>query len=141
MTSRSTSPATPRPNSCDEGEELIVYFDAGPRSVQTAQSYSGEVFMVVSGSGQASGTEYTDAFYRFTDPAANDISPSVIGFSFTINGRLAKEFIPGKQVPPYSEDHVYSFSIMAPGGALSFGVADTAVDDNTGSYQVTVCKQ
>jgi hypothetical protein len=154
MTSRPTSPATqpvtstsgaPETSavstSCADYESLVVDFADGLNSAQTRNSYSGEVFLTVSGSGQSSSSEYTDAFYVFTDPDGNETFPSIIGFSLAINGRLAREFIPDQRVPLYRDDHVYSFSIMAPGGVLTFGVHDEYIFDNMGSYQVTVCKQ
>jgi hypothetical protein len=131
----------PEPTSCNDGEHLVAAFDRGQFAVQTNNSYSGQVLITVSGSGQASGAEYTDAFYTFTDFEGNEVFPYVYGFYLMINGKRADEFIPGRQVPPYSADHVYSFSIEAPGGVLSFGVDDEYTADNAGSYQVEVCRQ
>jgi hypothetical protein len=131
----------PVSTSCADNEQLVAPFDEGQYAVRTKQSYSGQVLITVSGYGQASGAEYTDAFYTFTDGEGNEVFPYVYGFYLMINGKRADELIPGGQVPRYSADHVYSFSIEAPGGVLSFGVDDTYTPDNSGSYQVTVCKQ
>jgi outer membrane protein assembly factor BamD (BamD/ComL family) len=125
---------------CPKTESVNVPFDGGPASTRTRYSYSGRVFITVSGTGQASGTDYTDAFYVFADSEGNKLSPEMIGFSLTINGQLAKNLIPQGQVPTYRDDHVYTFDINAPGGGLYFGVDDQS-DDNTGSYRVNLCKK
>src|SRR5688572_28087923 len=91
----------PGPTSCDNSEQLVAPFGRGQYAVQTKYSYSGQVFITVSGSGQASGAEYTDAFYTFTDLDGNEVPPYVYGFYLMINGKRADEWIPGKQVPPY----------------------------------------
>jgi hypothetical protein len=131
--------STAMSTACLNRERVIVLFADGVYSAQTEFRYSGKVLISISGTGQASGTEYTDAFYAFTDYEGNRTNPRLIGFSLTINGRLARDLISEKQVPPYQEDHIYSFVIDAPGGALRFGVDDTATDDNTGSYTIDLC--
>jgi hypothetical protein len=121
------------------GESLVVPFTGGLQAVVTRNAYSGIVTLTVTGIGQASGTSYTDAFYLLTDYAGNPIPPIVPdGWTLTINGNLAKELIPGRQVPAYRGDHSYTFQINAPGGRLTFGVSDIYTADNTGSYSVNI---
>ncbi len=127
------------PAALEGGESLVVPFKGGVQAVTTGHTYSGAVTLTVSGIGQASGTSYTDAFYVLTDYAGNPVPPTVPnGWTLTINGNLAKNLIPGQQVPPYRSDHSYTFQINAPGGRLTFGVSDTGTYDNTGSYSVSI---
>jgi hypothetical protein len=94
--------------------------------------------------GQASGSNYGDAFYLFADGSGNPISPpqhytSQYNWVLAINGQHAEAFTLGQQVPAYRADHRYSFQIQAPSGALSFGVSDGYGPDNTGSYLIGLC--
>jgi hypothetical protein len=121
------------------GESLVVPFRGGWQAATTGNSYAGLVTVTVSGIGQASGTAYTDAFYVLTDYAGHPVPPTVPNaWTLAINGGLAKLLIPGQQVPAYRGDHTYTFPINAPGGRLTFGVADGYTADNTGSYAVSI---
>jgi hypothetical protein len=127
------------PAAPEGGESLVVPFKGGWQAVTTGNAYSGLITLTVIGIGQASGTAFTDAFYVLTDYAGNPVPPTVAnGWILAINGTLAKELIPGQQVPAYRSDHSYTFQINAPGGRLTFGVADSYTADNTGSYSVSV---
>ncbi len=120
-------------------ETVIAPFSGGIYAAQTSNSYQGSITITVAGIGQASGTQYSDAFYIFTDDNGNPITPWYPGgWVLRINGQLARELIPGQQVPLYRSDHVYTFQIGAPGGILTFGVSDTLTNDNTGNYTVTL---
>lgn len=93
---------------------------------------------MVSGVGQASSTQYSDAFYRYTDTSGNPYSnprhPSC--WVLYINGQPTEDFV--SPFPVYNSSHVYTVTMTAPGGQLSFGVCDPDPSDNTGSYTVTV---
>jgi hypothetical protein len=126
---------------CAISENIAVSFTDGVYATDTENSYKGKVTITVSGVGQSSGTQYSDAFYLFTDGDNNLITPdSTSGFTLTINGDLAYYLIPNERIPAYRSNHNYEFEISAPGGNLSFGVADEATDDNTGSYELTLCQ-
>jgi hypothetical protein len=125
------------------GETLVVHFADGPYAVTTEQEYAGPVTITVSGVGQASGTQYSDAFYILTDHDGNPIDPwhpdlPSYNWILWINGENAKHFIPGQVVPDFERDHIYVFEINAPGVPLTFGVGDVYTPDNTGSYTVRV---
>jgi hypothetical protein len=100
----------------------------------------------VSGTGQAQGTAYSDAFYVYTDSSGNPITPVHFpypsyqyGWTLWINGvtpEYDNTFI--SAVPAYRSDHTYTFSIVAPGGHINFAVGDAGTSDNTGSYTVTI---
>lgn len=56
-----------------------------------------------------------------------------------INGAPATALLPGQQAPTYRADHTYQVTIEAAGEPLVFGVGDSNVRDNSGSYEVTIC--
>jgi len=123
-------------------ESLVVPFTGGPQAVTTRSTYSGVVTLTVTGIGQASGTQFSDAFYLLTDYAGNPIPPyhptCEYNWVLWINGQHAENLIEGQQVPVYRGDHSYTFSINAPGGHLTFGVGDVYTADNVGSYSVNI---
>lgn len=123
-------------------ETLIVHFADGTNAVTSQHEYSGLVTITVSDIGQASGTQYSDAFYLLTDHYGNPIDPvhPTVYYNWVlwINGQHAENLIPGRQVPSYQGDHTYTFEINAPGGYLTFGVGDVGTGDNTGSYTVNL---
>ncbi len=123
-------------------EILSVPFVNGPNGKTTANSYTGNVAIYVSGTGQAAGAAFSDAFYIFTDGSGNPITPvHNPAFGLCINGQPVDNFLP--VIPPFSgsSDHPYQFTITAPGGQLTFGVCDTFTVDNTGSFTITVVSQ
>ena len=121
-------------------EMLTVPFAEGDVGVQTVNSYSGRVLVKVRGTGQAAGTQWSDAFYLFTDDQGNPVEPWHIpgGFNFTlwINGGPVDDFV--DPIPPYNPDHVYVFQIDVPEGPLTFAVGDSYTVDNAGEYQIVV---
>jgi hypothetical protein len=118
-------------------ERLTVPFTAGEAGVQTVNSYSGRVMVTVWGTGQAAGTQWSDAFYIFTDYDGNPVEPwHMPGFILWINGSPVDDFV--RWIPPYNPLHVYMFLINVPEGLLNFGVGDLGVGDNTGEYQIIV---
>lgn len=131
----------PTAPACSIGETVIIPFTGGTYAAQTLNSYSGTIIVTVSGTGQAAGTQYSDAFYFFTDTEGKQIDPKYpAGWVLRINGQLASDMIPGQQVPSYNSDHVYTFNVNAPDGKLTFGVSDVTTSDNTGSYTIVLCQ-
>ena len=126
--------------SCAIGETVMVPFTGGINAVLTQNSYNGTVILTASGTGQASGSDYNDAFYIYADVNGNPIELSNSEAFLTIEGKPANELISGEQVQAYRSDHVYTFSITASGGRLAFGVNDSGADDNTGSYEIVLCQ-
>jgi uncharacterized repeat protein (TIGR01451 family) len=124
-------------------ETVVVPFRSGIGGVQTQQSFSGPVTVTVSGTGQASGTAWSDAFYIYTDFQGNPVPPThpTTHYNYTlwINDGPADAYV--SPIPAYRPDHVYTFPINAPGGRLRFAVGDELSGDNSGEYTITVTPQ
>jgi hypothetical protein len=138
-----TATNTPPPRVVNPNSEtLTVYFKDGATGVSTLNEYVGMVMVTVIGTGRASATQLSDAFYVFTDFNGNPIEPmrfkELYNFTLWINGGPADEYV--EPVPPYNDDHIYEFIITTPGGKLVFAVGDVAVADNDGYFTVTVSK-
>ena len=132
---------TNAPESCSSFERLTVPFTGGYNAAYTQYSYQGKIFVTVSGTGQSSGTQHTDAFYLFADGYGKSIMPEYPReWILTINGKPASDLIPNGEIPTYQSDHVYNFAVIVPDGILSFGVNDGFASDNTGSYTITLCQ-
>jgi YVTN family beta-propeller protein len=116
-------------------ESLNVPFSGGVNAATTQLSFSGPVSITVSGVGQASGAEMSDAFYVYS-PGTPTHYTGQYNFGLQINGQQAENFT--GSVPPYDSSHIYTFQINAPGGALTFGVGDAGTSDNTGNYTVEI---
>lgn len=125
-------------------ETLIVPFDLGTQGVQTSRAYSGPITIIVSGYGQAAGTQESDAFYIFTDSDGNPVTPwheaQYYNFGLWINGGPVDNWV--APIPDYQNNHTYTIKIFAPGSHLTFafGVGDADVGDNSGAFTVTVTK-
>ena len=136
-------PATTMVGQAESGrthETLTVPFTNGDVGVQTVNSYRGRVLVKVRGIGQAAGSDWSDAFYVFTDGEGNPVEPwhSTEWYNATlwINGGPADAFL--DPIPPYNPDHVYVFQIDVPEGPLTFAVGDSYTVDNGGEYQIVV---
>jgi hypothetical protein len=115
---------------------LTAPFTGGATAVHTSQSYTGPMTITVSGTGQAQGTMHSDAFYIYTDAHGNPVAPSHHTYAtLCINGHPVDQFV--QPIPPYSSDHTYKLTINAPGGPLTFGVCDSILTDNSGSFTIT----
>ena len=119
-------------------ESLTVPFRLGAAGAQTTNSYGGRTQVKVRGTGQASNTEWSDAFYIFTNAQGDPVDPyhPEDWFMLWINGVPVDAFV--DRIPPYNPDHVYVFQISAPEGPLTFAVGDYGVGDNAGEYQIVV---
>ena len=121
-------------------ETLIVPFANGTTGAQTSRSYTGTVSITVAGVGQAAGTQWSDAFYIYTNYSGQPVTPShpttFYNWTLWINGGPADNLV--QPIPSYNPAHVYTFTINAPGGPLTFAVGDTGTWDNTGAYTVTL---
>lgn len=128
---------------CDGGENLTAQFTGGVNAVASALTYRGLDTVTVSGVGQASGGDYSDAFYIFADGNGNPITPwhptGQYNWLLSINGAHAEALIRDQHVPAYRLDHRYTFQIIAPAGGLTFGVGDAYTADNTGRYVIGLC--
>jgi len=130
-----TPTATLPPTTTTVEGPLIALFTGGRVAVNTAQSYSGPVTITVSGTGQAQGTFHSDAFYVYTDANGNTVAPSHHTYAtLCINGQRVDQFV--QPIPAYNPAHIYKLTFTAPGGPLTFGVCDTILRDNTGSFTI-----
>jgi hypothetical protein len=119
-------------------ETLTAPFINGPNGATTADNYTGRISISVSGTGQAAGLAFSDAFYLFADGAGNPFPPRhEDDFGLCINNQPVGNYV---AIPPYQSDHTYQFSIKFKGKpqTITFGVCDTFTSDNTGSYTITV---
>lgn len=123
-------------------ETLTVYFKDGATGVETLNEYSEPVSVLVQGTGQAGSTARSDAFYVFTDNNGETIEPihpkDFYNFTLWINGEPADTLV--DPIPPYNSDHVYEFTIKAPGGKLIYAVGDVYVADNDGYFTIQILK-
>jgi hypothetical protein len=123
-------------------ETLTVSFKDGASGVSTENYYSGPVTILVQGTGQAGSTALSDAFYVFTDNNGQSVEPQhftdFYNFTLWINGEPADTLV--DPIPPYNADHVYEFTILAPGGRLVFAVGDVYLSDNEGYYTIQMLK-
>jgi len=128
-------------------ETLNVPFTGGSAAATTLNSYSGEVWITVSGTGTIAATPpVNDAFYVFTDAAGVEITPVYPDPAVTpdsgilwINGAAAQSAIVDWVAPPaYDTAHTYAFLATVAAGTISFGVGDSAPTDNTGAYTVWI---
>lgn len=120
-------------------ETLTVPFANGPDGATTTNSYASTVTINVSGTGQASATAYSDAFYIFTDNDGNPITPvHNAAFGLCINNQAVDNYVAA--IPAYSSDHTYQFTISVGSSSqqITFGVCDQYTVDNTGSFTITV---
>ena len=114
---------------------LTALFAGGPNTVQTTRSYSGPMIFTVSGTGQTQGTLHSDAFYIYADANGNTVAPSHHSYAtLCINSHPVDQFV--QTIPLYRSDHTYKLTINAPGGPLTFGVCDSVLTDNTGSFTI-----
>ena len=134
---------TPSPTTITT-ETFRVYFNsanASGQGVPTQHTYSGTVSVVVSGYGQASSTQYSDAFYIYTDTSGNPLPTPHTSTCWImyINGNTADSFV---GLPSYNSSHSYSVSMnMSQPGTINFGICDGQSADNTGYLTITVQQQ
>jgi serine/threonine protein kinase len=150
-TAQPTAPLNPTPQpsptptqKIPTAETFRVYFDSANTSglgVSTQHTYSGTVSILVSGYGQANSTEYSDAFYIYTDTSGTPFSPphTATCWILYINGKTADSSV---GLPNYNSSNTYSVSMnLSQPGTINFGICDGQPSDNTGFLTVTVQQQ
>lgn len=139
-TSAPTHFPTSTPTHTPITDTLAIYFINGMNGVSTVHSYKGKITIHVTGEGEEYTNKWFDAFYQYTDVNGNPITPvhtsSYPGWTLWINGGVADNYV--NPIPTYTGNHDYTFTINAPGGALTFAIGDTYPKDNSGSLTVTV---
>jgi hypothetical protein len=127
---------------CQLTEEVVLPYSRGNDGVATQFTYAGPVEIIVSGTGQAAGSAHSDAFYLFTDGDGFLITPEELDdWLLTINGDFARAAIIDGRIPAYSDEHIYTFEINAPGGVLHFGIMDGYAVDNAGRLFISLCQK
>jgi hypothetical protein len=133
---------TPTPTQkINTAETFRVYFEnatANGLGVSTTHTYSGTVSILVSGVGQANTTQYSDAFYIFTDTSGNPLSTphTATCWILYINGSPADNSV---GLPNYNSANTYSVTMnVSSPGTINFGICDGQASDNTGYLTVTV---
>jgi serine/threonine protein kinase len=142
-----TASPTPTPTPTQKpitAETFRVYFNSANASglgVSTQHTYSGTVSIIVSGFGQASSTEYSDAFYIYTDTSGNPLPTphTATCWVMYMNGSTADGSV---GLPNYNTSHTYSVTMnMSQPGIINFGMCDGQPSDNTGYLTITVQQQ
>lgn len=123
------------------GETVIVPFN-NIEPTWTEFTYSGPVQLVIRGTGQASGTEYSDAFYLYTDGEGRLVSePRTAMFDLEIDGDRAIYTLGlTENPPPFSPEHVYRvvYDVGPEARQIAFRISDSIVDDNTGEFAIEI---
>ena len=125
----------------DVDRETIVVALDDPEPVWTNNTFSGQVRLVMSGTGQAAGTDWSDAFYLYTQNGEllNDPLPNIFGLE--IDGQRALDALGlTENPPPFTPEHVYQviYAVGTGSRQIAFRVDDTTVGDNTGEFQIVV---
>ena len=137
VTSHST-PSTTITQSTVEEQQTFPLTD-GLNGFRTNQTYVGTLTLMVSGTGQAKQTAFSDPLYIYTDFNGNMITPyHVPNFSLCITYKPVDHYL--QTLPDYSPTHTYTFkvTIPAPRDHLIFGICDDGVAYNTGSFTVAI---
>jgi hypothetical protein len=131
----------PQPEWRDMRETVIVPFDQDA-AVRTQYRYRGRVRLFLSGTGQASGSAYSDALYLYTDDAGNPLDEPRLGeFDLEIDGEhTARQLGLADDPPPLVDDHLYAviYDVGPEPRRISFRTSDHYLADNTGEYRIDV---
>lgn len=128
-TTQATMPAVAKP--------LTILFTKGLNAGRISRDMLSGDQITITGSGQAAGTRFSDAFYIYTDLYGNMIKPKPTPMYATlhINGKPAVAFL--KTRPAYNPSHTYRVKLKAwKGTSLSVGIPDGDLSDNTGALMI-----
>ncbi|MFN8374151.1 MAG: hypothetical protein U0694_14900 [Anaerolineae bacterium] len=125
-------------------ETLTIAFDQ-IEPTYTQNSYRGMVTLIISGTGQAGGTDWSDAFYLYRrgDGSAYD-PPLLQHFDLEIDGQRAIETLGLLENPPaYSPDHSYTvtYDLGTQARRIAFRISDAVVGDNTGAFHIEILSE
>lgn len=136
-----TVPTVAPASSNGSGEQLTVPYDKAADTC-TASTYQNTVTLNISGNGQASGAEWSDAFYLYQRADGTAYNPPQLGmFDLLIDGQRAVDTLKlRKNPPPFSSDHTYTvnYDVGSNPRGVCFHVADKNLGDNTGEFHITV---
>ena len=125
----------------DPVETVVVPFDRA-ESTLTQNLYDGQVILRISGTGQAGGKDYSDAFYLYQQSDGTSyFPPQLEHFDLEIDGdRAIRTLGPIEKPPSYSPDHVYTvhYNVGLTPRPIALRISDSVVGDNTGAFQVQI---
>jgi hypothetical protein len=126
------------------GEILTVPFSR-LEPTYTQHAYDGVVTLVISGTGQAGGTDWSDAFYLYmhSDGTLYD-PPQLEHFDLEIDGERAIAALDRvENPPPFSRDHVYhvTYDVGSEARRIAFRISDSLVDDNKGEFRIEIRRE
>ena len=133
------------PETIDEAqivETIIVPFNK-LEATYSEQAYQGRVTLVLSGTGQAAGSDFSDAFYQFTQNSQPLAQPLLGQFDLEIDGQRAIDTLGLRENPPaYTSSHRYfvTYDVGETPRRIAFRISDSIVDDNSGSFTIPILK-
>ncbi|GHO48412.1 hypothetical protein [Ktedonospora formicarum] len=116
---------------------LTILFAKGQDGGQISKDMITGNQFTVTGSGQAAGKRFSDAFYVYTDRFGNTVKPQLTPAYATlhIDGKPAKAFL--EEVPAYNPSHTYKVKLKVWNGTpLTVGIPDDNLSDNTGALMI-----
>jgi hypothetical protein len=123
------------------GESIAVPFNK-IEPTYTQKLYSATLTLIISGTGQAGGTDWSDAFYLYAHGDGTPYEPPITEhFDLEIDGQRAIITLGLREnPPPYSSYHVYTVTYNVGAGArpIAFRISDSIVDDNTGEFNIEI---
>lgn len=122
-------------------EIVIVPFDKIDPTYTTSV-YNGQIYLLISGTGQAGGADWSDAFYLYQKGDGTLYEPPMLEhFDLEIDGQRAIITLGLLENPPsYSRDHVYNvtYDVGADTRRIAFRISDSIVGDNTGEFRIEI---
>ena len=123
-------------------DEIVIVPFRRLEPTVTEQLFTGKITLVISGSGQAGGTDYSDAFYLYQhgDGVAYD-PPQLEHFDLEIDGQRAIYTLGLlENPPPYAPDHVYQvvYDVGPVPRQIKLRISDEIVDDNFGAFRIEI---
>ncbi len=113
----------------DTAEMVEIPFTAG--TATSTGDYDGEVRLVLEGFGQAHGTTFSDALYRYTAEDGFNLD-ALEPLEFTVNGE------PIAVSPTYNALHIYDVTVTVEPGPLTFSLDAPTPEDNSGRVRVYI---
>ena len=129
--------------SSPRGDETVIVSLTSAEPIVSAYTYSGIVTMLVTGTGQVSGSDYSDAFYAFMNVERELLMPPIMQYDFTleIDGESAYNHLNlSPDMLPFSPTHRYviRYDVGPASRHITLRTSDRGVSDNTGELQVTI---
>jgi hypothetical protein len=121
-------------------ETIIVPFNR-TEPTWTREAYSGVVYLLIRGTGQAAGSDFSDAFYQYTQDGQPLSVPRTHQFDLEIDGNRAIIMLGLEKNPPrYNLRHVYeaTYFVGETPRQIAFRISDFTTDDNTEEFTIGI---